>query len=243
LKDQYFGDVNDYRKYGLLRCIAEVGLKIGVCWLLTPDDRKGHGELRRYLAEPERWRDYDNQLYDALQRLGDPKVPRTVKYAHEWSLVPGARYFTERLADQAEARDIYFHAAFTALAGSDLIFFDPDNGLEVSSTPRGSKGSAAYVYRREIGEAFKKGYSILLYQHYPRVNRARFAHFLADRLAEELGAAEVSAFVTSHVVFFLVQQPGHRRALAAASESVRSKWHGQIEVWAGPIHAAPDESA
>ena len=23
MKNQYFGDVNDYRKYGLLRCIAE----------------------------------------------------------------------------------------------------------------------------------------------------------------------------------------------------------------------------
>jgi hypothetical protein len=38
MKDQYFGDVNDYLKYGLLRCFAEAGWRVGVCWMLTPDD-------------------------------------------------------------------------------------------------------------------------------------------------------------------------------------------------------------
>ena len=39
MKNQYFGDINDYRKYGLLRLIAKkTGLKIGICWMLTPDD-------------------------------------------------------------------------------------------------------------------------------------------------------------------------------------------------------------
>jgi len=39
MKNQYFGDINDYRKYGLLRCFAEAGLNIGVCWMLTPETR------------------------------------------------------------------------------------------------------------------------------------------------------------------------------------------------------------
>ena len=36
MKNQYFGDVNDYRKYGLLRLLGRAGkVKIGVCWMLT----------------------------------------------------------------------------------------------------------------------------------------------------------------------------------------------------------------
>jgi hypothetical protein len=49
MKNQYFGDINDYRKYGLLRAFAEAHLSVGVCWLLTADDAGGDGELRRLL--------------------------------------------------------------------------------------------------------------------------------------------------------------------------------------------------
>jgi hypothetical protein len=39
MKEQYVGDVNDYRKYALLRHFAiECGLRVGVCWMLTPPD-------------------------------------------------------------------------------------------------------------------------------------------------------------------------------------------------------------
>ena len=36
VKDQYFGDVNNYRKYGLLRALGHAGLKTLVVWMLTP---------------------------------------------------------------------------------------------------------------------------------------------------------------------------------------------------------------
>ena len=39
MKNQYFGDINDYRKYGLLRILSTYGpIKTAVCWMLTPDD-------------------------------------------------------------------------------------------------------------------------------------------------------------------------------------------------------------
>jgi hypothetical protein len=231
MKNQYFGDINDYRKYGLLRCLGAAGLKIGVCWLLTPDDRKGNGELRTYLTKPELWRHYDPQLYDGLQRLSDPEVSRTVRHAEEWRLVPGARYFTHQLPDEVEARDAYFTTAYATLEGKDLIFFDPDVGLEVPSTRRGARGSAAYLYWCELTEAFGRGHSVLFYQHYPHVNRSRFVPFLAHRLSGELGLPYVSAFVTPYVVFFLVWHSKHRRTLSAAVQVVRRLWQGQIEPW------------
>jgi hypothetical protein len=40
MKDQYFADINDYRKYGLLRILGE-GLRVGVCWMLTKPDGSG----------------------------------------------------------------------------------------------------------------------------------------------------------------------------------------------------------
>jgi hypothetical protein len=37
VKHQYVGDINDYRKYALLRALSAGGAnRIGVCWMLTP---------------------------------------------------------------------------------------------------------------------------------------------------------------------------------------------------------------
>ena len=231
MKDQYFGDINDYRKYGLLRTLAGAGLSVGVCWLLTCDDGGGDGELWNYLTKPWRWRKYDPELYDRLQRLQHPGACRSVRYARECGLISGATYFDQLLSDAADQRDSYFRAAFAALARRHVIFFDPDIGIEVSSTQRGQRGSARYIYWTELQEAYTTGHSLLVYQHFPRVERARFVPFLADALGEQLGASAVMAFVASHVSFFLVPQTQHGVALAKAMETMRLRWRGQIDVW------------
>jgi hypothetical protein len=236
MKNQYFGDVNDFRKYGLLRALAGAGLSIGVCWLLTDDDGGGDGELRKYLTNPSRWRSYDAELYDSLRRLQQPGVPRSVTYTDKWGLVQGATYFNEVLTDDSDQRSAYFNAALRALRGCDVLFFDPDNGIEVVSTSRGKRGSAKYIYWSELREAYGNGHSLLVYQHFPRVVRTRFVPFLTDCLRDELSAPRVTGFATPHVAFFLVHQAGHSEAIKKATEAVQSRWTGQIT----PSVANPD---
>ena len=39
MKNQYFGDINDYRKHGILRALSNGGeVKTAVCWMLSPED-------------------------------------------------------------------------------------------------------------------------------------------------------------------------------------------------------------
>ena len=55
MKNQYFGDINDYRKYGLLRALQSNGDgRLLVAWMLTPDDGGPDGGFRTYLQESER---------------------------------------------------------------------------------------------------------------------------------------------------------------------------------------------
>jgi hypothetical protein len=232
MKNQYFGDVNDFRKYGLLRTIQRAsGLAIGVCWFLTADDGGADGGLRKYLNQPKRWRHYDSELYDKLQHLLDADVRRSVSHAHAWGLISGASYFNELLRDGRSARLAYFEAARDALRDCDLIFVDPDNGIEIPSTKLGASGSSKYVYWAELQAMYEGGHSILVYQHFPRVVRERFIPFLASRLNEELPGSTVVAFSTPYVVFFLVQQPKHADGLDRATRGVQQQWLGQIEVW------------
>jgi hypothetical protein len=232
MKNQYFGDINDFRKYGLLRTIERIsGLSIGVCWFLTADDGGADGELRKYLSHSRRWRNYDSDLFDKLQRLLGADVRRSVSYAQAWGLVQGAVYFEDLLRDSRSARFAYFEAARHALRKCDLIFVDPDNGIEIPSTKIGASGSSKYVYWTELKSIYAAGQSILVYQHFPRVVRERFIPFLAARLNEELSGSTVTAFATPHAVFFLVQQPKHADVLNRAAQAVQQQWMGQIEAW------------
>jgi hypothetical protein len=46
VKNQCFRDINDYRKYGLLRVLTNRGgARTAVCWMFTPDDGRGDGRV------------------------------------------------------------------------------------------------------------------------------------------------------------------------------------------------------
>ena len=67
MKNQYFGDINDYRKYGLLRALQSSGeFRLLVAWMLTPDDGGRDGRFRSYLQQPEEWKHFDPELFAGL---------------------------------------------------------------------------------------------------------------------------------------------------------------------------------
>ncbi len=232
MKHQYFGDINDYRKYGLLRILSQaLKLRVGVCWMLTDDDDSTDGECRQYLENPPQWRRYDPTLFDALHDLYISGAKRSVGHAATSDLVPDAVFFDALLTDDNVGRVHYFTEAWKQLAECPLLFFDPDNGIEVPSTRMGTRGSAKYLYWHEIKQSYKRGHSLLIYQHYPRIVREAFVPFLAGRLAETLNAPSVTAFPTSYVVFFLVAQPAHALGIDQAHEKVVAQWPKQIKSW------------
>jgi hypothetical protein len=213
MKDQYFGDINDYHKYGLLRILTGNGaLRLAVCWMLTPPDGRGDGRFTRYLSAPEIWRDYDPELFDALRHHVLERGSREVRHAAR--LLPNARF--ER--SLAVARDC------------ELCFFDPDNGLEVRSTPRGRAGSSKYLYWTELERTCRGGHSLLVYQHFPRVSRELFVKRLASEMLRRTAAPEVVAFATTRVLFLLVPQAVHREWLLARTDVVERQWRGEFRV-------------
>jgi hypothetical protein len=229
MKNQYFGDINDYRKYGLLRLLIQAtGLQLGVCWLLTADDDRPDGEFRSYLYEPDRWGHHDPELYASLQRLRDSSVGRSVRHAPAWELLPGSRYYDALLEDPLPARQAYFRNAWDSLAGCQLLFFDPDNGLEVQSVPRGRRNSAKYLYWREVEQAYGRGHSLVVYQHFPRQERTSFTTGLGAEATARLPGVVVDSFSTPHVLFLLFGHPAHGQGFRRAHDLIVEKWQGQI---------------
>jgi hypothetical protein len=230
VKNQYVGDVNDFRKYGLLRQLAggDIGISLSVCWMLTEDDGRTDGKFIEYLGQPEKWRGYDDKLFHVLHDIVGKA--RTVQAIEEAGVLPGARFFTDILPDVATGRDAWFERFWVHAHGADLVFFDPDNGLQVKSTKRGNKNSSKFLYRAEVEEAARRGHSVLVYQHFPRVKREPFIERMALELGRRCGVAEVLALRTANVLFLLAPQEEHREVLVGAAGEVGKKWGKQIRV-------------
>lgn len=231
MKNQYFGDVNDYRKYGLLRTLADEGkVKIGICWMLTDADATRHGGKTEYLKQSYKWRRYDPDLFDRLENCIN-RGARKVIEAERLGLISGAIYFKGQLKTTQGERLHYFVKMFEEFTKIDLIFFDPDNGIEVPSVKLGYKKSSKYLFWREVCGAFAADHSVLIYQHFRREKRAAFIARMADEIQEHTGAKEVHALRTAHVVFFLAPQARHQGILRKLIGKVEQTWSGEIQVF------------
>ena len=119
MKDKYFGDINDYRKYGLLRALTQPrGFKIGMCWLRTAPDGRQDGEARRYLEQPEQWRHRDPSLYDSMRRLsesvsGAERAANMATTSQQRRTLLANRFFSDRDQVQIQSMNHFFPNATT----------------------------------------------------------------------------------------------------------------------------------
>jgi hypothetical protein len=238
MKDQYFGDVNDFRKYGLLRLLTiSDALRLGVCWMLTRPDGRGDGKLLKYLSQPEGFFRSDPELFAWLRQVVCVENDRRVSRVESSGLLGRAVFQSRMMTDSFSDRRVFFSECATLFAGCDLVFFDPDNGLEVRSKPRGGGGSHKYLYWDEAVSLFSAGHSVLIYQHFPREKRLVFVERISAQLAERTCAAAVFSFRTPNVVFLLAAQARHAGVFRNRLPKIRELWAEQeITAAENPTH-------
>jgi hypothetical protein len=241
MKDQYFGDVNDYRKYGLLRAIlAGTNIRLGVCWMLTAPDSGTDGRHLAYLDNPGKYRLFDPELFDWLHQTMCQYPDRRTARIEATSLLAGAVYFAELLADGHARRKAWFASCRRQLEGCDLVFFDPDNGLE-RTVALGHRRSHKFLYWTEVRETFSARASALVYQHFPREDRVAYIERLAGRLRAETGASAIFSFRTPHVLFLLAAQERHAAFVRHVVSKLPLRWP-ENEIAAREIQPARDPS-
>jgi hypothetical protein len=230
MKNQYFGDVNDYRKYGLLRVLrTAIRGKFLVAWMLTPNDGGSDGKFRNYLEKPDGWRGYDPDLYDELQDLHRTASKPEVSLIERSGLLHDTKFYSAEVPDKRYDRAKWSKELFKLGRHFDLVFVDPDNGIEVPSKPVGRKGSSKYVIWNEIEELWAVGCSVLIYQHFPREPRYAFTQRMLSELAQHTNASLCKAFRTSNVLFLLAAQERHQPGVENALSIIQQQWVGQIE--------------
>lgn len=232
MKNQYFGDVNDFRKYGLLRCIQAVtNSKLFMAWMLTLDDDRNDGQAIKYLKSPEKFRECDPLLFDWLKGTVDAGKRNVAELAKS-DLFSETDFYTEVVPDNRRIRDVWFSVLMEKARAADFVFLDPDNGFEITSKKYGAKQSSKYLFWHEARALTDAGKSLIVYQHFIREKRDEFITNLVNKIKCETGLQCVQPFVTSHVVFFVVLQPRHAAHLPGIIEMVEESWGDEIRTGA-----------
>ena len=231
MKNQYVGDIHDYRKYGLLRSIIHsTEFRVFVVWMLTHNDERSDGKYISYLEHPSKWSNHDPDLFNLLKQAIATEKNRSVSLIENSALLQNTEFFSRHVPDENLARNSWFSEALNIAQEFDLVFLDPDNGLEVKSTPFGKNGSSKFLFWREVDELWIKGCSLLIYQHFIRENRADFIQRKISELKNATKCSSVVYFSTSHVVFLLALQPEHQKFLNLITATVQARWKEQFSI-------------
>lgn len=231
MKHQYFGDENDYVKYGILRCIAAEELKVSVCWMLTPNDGSSDGKKTKYLSEPEQWKHHDHELYSHLALTLATPDGKHIRQIQNPAIISNTKFFDTLVPKPRQERRQWLCEISSAATGSDLVFFDPDNGIEVSTCPLGRKKSEKYVYWSELTEFWKCNCSLLVYQHFRRENHDKFISKLMGEMELQLPDCRVEALITRNVLFLLAAQPAHWPAIERMLARLENQWAPRVVRW------------
>lgn len=230
MKNQYFGDINDFRKYGILRGLAGPPLRLVVSWMLTQNDGRSDGKFTSYLSEPARWKRTDPELFNFLRSVVLQAGKREVSSLVGSEVIPSAHFVSTVLDGSPGSRASWFDETLAHAGGRTLIFFDPDNGLEVKSVSKKSRNSSKYLYWDEVERAWGRGSSLLIYQHFIRENRETYLRRLADLFRSRLAANHIFVVRTANVAFFLVCQANHAEILRQRVEQISVRWKGQVSI-------------
>ena len=149
MQDRYTGDIGDYGKLGLLRCLAAAGLRVGVNWYRTSDeDHNEDGKFTQYVQASGQtsYRPYDPLLWDSLAQIVNSGQQRVESL--ETPDILDAVFYNEPLdfrkvsfRERAGIRADWHRRALAALDGCETVFVDPDNGLMVPSARRSKKAN------------------------------------------------------------------------------------------------------
>src|ERR1035438_2178176 len=219
MKNQYFGDINDFHKYRILSAISQqTGSHICFVWMLTENDESNEGGKRHHFKYPDQWRSNNRDLFDFLEKHNTPLDQRNVTVMRHAPEFRGATFVNTMLTRNPLEQAAYFAEVRRVVRPKDILFFDPDNGLEVPSVPRCSRKSNKHLYWEDLCPLYAAGHSAVIYQHFPRKTRVAYTLEKIHSLEKKLNGSTAFAIRTTNVLFLVAAQPAHAGKIQAALE-------------------------
>lgn len=203
MKNQYFGDIYDFKKYVILKWFIE-GLdeKLLIAWYLTKDDKnKKDGNKIEHLNDKNLIK-CEDKLFKFLKQYHYKKNINILEQNGNL-IAKNVEFFNENLENYR--REEWFNLLKIKSKECDIVFVDPDNGIKFNN-----EKSNKHIRLCEIKELWKMNKSLIIYQHFLMVDHKVFMGGLIWRLFEELRSIEkpfVSIVYSKNVVnIFILKQ-------------------------------------
>lgn len=189
MKNQWFGDKYDFRKYGLLYfLLTNFYDRICVAWMLTEDDSEAKPIPKMIREKLSVWMNVSHaeSCFEGL-----PKEKRI--------------FFYKKKLDNNNRED-WLNGLKTYCEENkpQLVFFDADNGFDVVCK---NEKNMTYIYLEEIKEYTKGRIDILLYQHRTRNMKISFKQMCTEKreLLTQWGYSNIKIIkATGDLAFFLI---------------------------------------
>jgi hypothetical protein len=234
MQNRYVGDIGDYLKLGILRALLR-GYRLAVAWWLFPTENHNRdGRHIGYLDRPDLWRHFDPSLFDTLRSIIS-SGRRSVRALETADILPGATFASEFIstggaaARRQHTRRELLDAVQRKFEGADLLFLDPDNGLEPLGFRSTAHKSGKSIMISELHQLARPGRCLIVYHHHTR--RAGGHHAEMQHWADRLRASEFAtvdalrASPFSPRVYFLLNAPALIRQRA---EQIAMDWQDCI---------------
>ena len=247
MQNRYVGDIGDYLKLGILRALSP-GFHLGIVWWLLPDESHNRdGRHISYLNRPDQWRHFDPDLFDTLRGIVSAGQ-RDVHALEAAGVLPGAIFASVLIpiggpiAQRQQGRHEWLRSIRRRLEAADLLFPDPDNGLEPAGFHPMAAKSGKSIMISAVCELARPGRCLIVYHHQSRRNgghHAEMAHW-ADRLRDRGRSARQIVFATP------LLSAGCTAAYSTASRADRgglAELH-YVASWQEPfsVNGRPDQS-
>jgi hypothetical protein len=232
MKNQYVGDINDFRKYGLIDLLSKIfGGKILFVWMLTSED-DNNGNKVEYLDDPQKYRQFNHDLFDTLKEIVSKKQScetiGNIMALEKSDFFQRYNFINDVIPDDSQGRNEYFEKVYELAGENDLIFLDPDNGIEIQSRKYGTRKSSKYIFWDEIIRLYNMDKDILFYQHFRRIDHRTFTKEIIDKCNSKLNGAEIIPIMTQNALFVFITK---KRLKIEQLQAGLKNWKGEMEIF------------
>ncbi len=171
MRDDFVGDIGDFGKYALLTALAGSDFTLHVNWYFNNQ----RGRAFQYLHQEKKYGACSPKLYSALQDMAKD-IPSRLKEIEARRILPEKTLFFAEPLDVLAALEpqdqhrIKWHLkALEEAKEADIVFLDPDNGLESEANARNLKLVSKYsVATAEIRDYVARDKALVIYHHFHR---------------------------------------------------------------------------
>src|SRR6516165_3154474 len=225
MQKRRFGSIGDLVKFAFLRHLQE-GRHLAVCWCLT-----GQGANRplpekhfAYLKRPDEFRYLALEIFDTLKSVveGATLGSGYITAMEASGLLNGAVFHHEQVPRRAALRKNWMASLVDSVSEADLIFLDPDNGIQ------GRRLTPRHVALAEIVALRRQDRALVTVQH--QSGQKLEVRSIAERL-KSIGCQrlEIVRFRLVSSQFYVIVD--YDSALDARISSFARKWGNWVKIY------------